>query len=329
MVQPIMEEGLQILREVGNVEVFRSDRRITREELIAGVKECDYVVTLGAVRITAEVMDSSPKLKGVSIIAMGPDAVDVEAATARGIAVTTVDHVIAKTTADLTMALVVGVAWRLVEADRFTRAGKFKQEHSMSFMCDSLSGKVLGMIGLGAIGEEVAKRARAFEMLVIYNKRSRLPDATESQLSVEWCQDKDEVLRRADFVVIMASYNESTHILIGAREFALMKPGVFFINTARGRIVDEGALIEALRSGHVKRAGLDVYWAEPPISEPNPNPQLLAMDNVILTPHIGSATWESRAEMATLAAQNLVAMVKGELPRNLCNPEIYRPKSEV
>ena len=193
----------------------------------------------------------------------------------------------------------------------------------MAFMTHSLPGKVLGLIGLGAIGEEIAKRARAFEMRVIYTKRNRLAEGKEQALGVEWYPDKDDILKRADFLCIMASYNPSTHLLIGKRELDLMKPTAFFVNTGRGRIVDEPALIDALKTRKIAGAGLDVYWTEPPVGEPDPNPEFFKMDNVILTPHIGSATWESRREMARLVAENMVAMIKGERPPNVYNPVVY------
>jgi lactate dehydrogenase-like 2-hydroxyacid dehydrogenase len=278
---------------------------------------------LGDTPIDAEILDANPGLKGIAAMAMGLNVIDVDAATERGIVVTNIKHVISKTTCDLTMALILGLAWRIVEADRFTRSGRFHQEQSMVFLCHSLPGKVLGLIGLGAIGEEIAKRARAFEMPVLYTKRNRLAPEKERELGVEWVADKDEVLRRSDFVSILASYNPSTHLLIGKREFALMKPTAFFINSARGRIVDEAALIEALKTGLIAGAGLDVFWTEPPVAEPNPNPEFFKMDNVILTPHIGSATWESRRVMSRLVAENMVAMVKGERAPNVYNPAVY------
>lgn len=323
VVQPVMEEGLELVRQVADVEVFESDRMIPRPDLIAGVKRSDYVLTLGDTPIDTEVLDANPNLKGIAAMAMGLNVIDVKAATERGVIVTNIDHVIAKTTCDLTMALILGLSWRIVEADRFTRAGRFNQEQSMAFLTHSLPGKALGLIGLGAIGEQIAKRARAFEMEVVYTKRQRLPEAKERELGVQWFADKDDVIRRADFLSIMASYNASTHLLIGRREFELMKPTAYFINTGRGRIVDEPALLDALKSRRIAGAGLDVYWNEPPVSEPNPNPEFFKLDNVILTPHIGSATWESRREMSRLVATNLVAMIKGERPPNLYNPEVF------
>jgi glyoxylate reductase len=227
------------------------------------------------------------------------------------------------------MALILGLATRLVEADRFTRSGRFHQEQSMTFLWHSLPGKVLGLIGMGGIGVEIAKRARAFEMDVVYTKRTRLPEAQEREIGVRWADDKDDILREADFVSIMASYNPSTHLMIGEREFGLMKPTAFFVNTGRGRLVDEAAMLTALREGTIAGAGLDVYWTEPPVGEPSPPPELYKMDNVILTPHIGSATWESRHEMARMAAVNLIAMIEGETPPNLLNPEALQGAAAV
>jgi glyoxylate reductase len=220
------------------------------------------------------------------------------------------------------MTHILALAWRLVEADRFTRSGKFRQEQSMSFLCESIPGKVLGLVGLGEIGVQVARRARAFEMTVLYFKRNRLPEAEERELGVTWVDGLNELLERADFLALMADYNPTTHLLIGPEEFQLMKPSAYFINTARGRIVDEAALVAALRSGAIAGAGLDVYWGEPPVSEPSPHPDLLKMDNVILTPHIGSATKESRRTMTRLVVENVAAMIRGEIPRNALNPEV-------
>lgn len=323
VVQPIMPECLEALRLLGEVEVFESERMISRPELRDGVADADYLYTLGDTTIDADIFDAAPRLKGVAAMAMGVKGViDVDAATERGILVTKIDHVIGKTTADLAMTHILALAWRLVEADHFTRSGRFRQEQSMSFLCDSIPGKVLGLVGLGEIGAEVAKRARAFEMSVLYFKRNRLSESEERELGVTWVDGLHELLEKSDFVALMADYNPTTHLLIGAAEFSRMKPSAFLVNTARGRIVDEGALVEALRSGTIAGAGLDVYWGEPPVSEPNPHPDLLKMDNVIVTPHMGSATKESRRVMAGLAVENIAAMIRGETPSNTLNPEV-------
>jgi lactate dehydrogenase-like 2-hydroxyacid dehydrogenase len=323
VVQPIMDVGRRTLEEFAEVEVFESERMISRPELIEGVRDCEYVWMLGDTPIDAEVIEAAPGLKGIATMALFPNVVDVEAATARKLPVTVVPHVITRTTCDLTLAHIIGLAWRIVEADRFTRSGRFHQEQSTSFLTTELAGKVVGMIGVGEIGTEIVKRLRAFEMGVIYTKRNRLPEATERDLGLTWIADRDELLRHSDFVVLMATYNETTHKLIGAREFDLMKPSAFFVNTARGRIVDEPALIEALRERKIAGAGLDVYWNEPPVSEPAPSRELFEFDNVILTPHMGSATVEARTKMALAVVDNLRAMIAGERAPNAVNPEVY------
>ncbi len=329
VVQPIMQEGRVALEEFAEVEVNDSERMITGEALLTGLRDADYVWMLGDTPIDAEAIEASPNLKGIATMALFPNVVDVEAATARGIPVTVVPHVITKTTCDLTCALVIGLAWRLVEADAFVRAGRFHQEQSTTFLTHELAGKVVGMIGLGAIGTEIAKRLRAFEMEIHYTKRNRLPAEQEVELGVVWEEDREELLRQSDFVVLMTTYNTSTHKLIGEREFGLMKPSAFFVNAARGRIVDEPAMIEALRNGEIAGAGLDVYWNEPPISEPAPSPELFKLDNVILTPHMGSATHEAREKMALAVVDNLRAMVDGERAPGVVNPEVYGEEPAV
>jgi glyoxylate reductase len=323
VVQPIMEVGRRALEEFADVEVHDSERMIGRDALLAGVRGCDYLWMLGDTPIDEEVMEAAPSLKGIATMALFPNVVDVEAATRRGLPVTVVPHVITKTTCDLTCALVIGLAWRIVEADRFVRDGRFHQEQSTTFLTRELSGKLVGMIGLGEIGAEIVTRLRAFEMDVIYTKRTRLPEERERELGVTWEPERDDLLRRVDFVVLMATYNRTTHSLIGAREFDLMKPTAFFVNTARGRIVDEPALIDALRDGKIAGAGLDVYWQEPPVGEPAPSPELFAFPNVILTPHIGSATVEARETMSLAVVDNLRAMIDGRRPPGIVNPEIF------
>jgi glyoxylate reductase len=323
VVQPILDVGREALERFAEVDVFESYRMISKPELLHRARDADYIWMLGDTPIDEETIDAIPGLKGIATMALFPNVVDVAAATRREIPVTVVPHVITKTTCDLTVALLLALSWRLVEADAFTRAGRFHQEQSTAFLTHELAGKVVGMVGLGAIGTEIVKRLRAFEMDVIYTKRNRLDPAHEEELGVRWVADRDELLAHSDFVVLMATYNETTHKLIGEREFKLMKPSAFFINTARGRIVDEPALIDALRSGEIAGAGLDVYWNEPPVSEPAPSPELFEFDNVVLTPHIGSATHEAREAMALAVVDNLKAMIAGERAPNVVNPEVY------
>jgi glyoxylate reductase len=323
VVQPVMDVGREALEEFADVEVHESERMIPREALLQGVRDADYIWMLGDTPIDAEVMDAAPGLKGIATMALFPNVVDVEAATERKLPVTVVPHVITKTTCDLTLAHILGCAWRLLEADRFTREGRFHQEQSTSLLTTGLEDKVVGMIGVGDIGTEIVKRVRTFDTNVIYTKRNRLPEDAERELGLTWVAELDDLLRQSDFVVLMTTYNQTTHKLIGAREFDLMKPSAYFINTARGRIVDEPALVEALSEGKIAGAGLDVYWTEPPIGEPAPSPELYELDSVILTPHIGSATIDARRKMTLAVVDNLRAMVSGERAPGAVNPEVY------
>ncbi len=223
VVQPVMEVGRTALEEIADVEVFESQRMISKPELLSGVKEADFIWMLGDTPIDEEVMDAAVGLRGIATMALFPNVVDVAAATRRELPVTVVPHVITKATCDLTCALIIGLAWRLVEADSFVRAGNFHQEQSVSFLTQGLTGKVLGMVGLGAIGTEIVRRMRTFEMEVIYTKRNRLPESSEQEIGIEWVPELDELLGRSDFVSVMATYNPTTHLMFGAREFGLMK----------------------------------------------------------------------------------------------------------
>jgi glyoxylate reductase len=329
--QPIKEEGLRLLREVGEVEVVESDRMMSRDELKAALRRSDYFLSIGDLPLDADILDANPELKGISAVAGHPDEwMDIEAATARGIPVTGLTRgPVLKTTADLTLALLLGLAWRLIDADGYTRCGRFRQEQSTLLMGHSLEGKTLGLVGLGGVGQAVARRARAFELELLYTKRQRLDPDIEADLGVTWVPKLDDLLARSDFVSLHAEYGESTHTLIGRRELRLMKRTAFLINTARGRIVDEEALIEALRDGTIAGAGLDVYWNEPPVTySPSPDPALFKLDNVILTPHLGGATEETLAVLARLGAENLVALVRGERPASVVNPQAYEHRSQ-
>lgn len=338
VVQPIPEVGLEILREIAEVTVYPyHDRQITTAELVAAVKRCDYLFAMSETVIPAEVINANPDLKGIATFSVMGGITDLEAVRARRLPLTilnpvdTIMDLVCTATADLTMAMVLSLAYRLVESDRFTRCGKFKQEHTMLLMGQGCPGKTVGLIGLGRLGQFLAPRIRAFEMKTLYTKRNRLPLERERELGVEWAPDKDAVLRQSDFVCIVCDYNPSTHLMIGAREFGLMKPTAYFINTGRARIVDEQALILALKSGTIAGAGLDVYWDEPDVEyaryekelnvptvhDPAPNEELYTLSNVVLAPHNGGATWDVRGAMARSAARNLVAMIKGERPPGL------------
>jgi glyoxylate reductase len=212
---------------------------------------------------------------------------------------------------DLNMAMILNLGYRILEADQYTRTVGFRQEHTIDLLGAGVCGKTVGLIGFGRIGRGMVPSLKAFEMNVLYTKRTRLATEEEQELGIDWCADKDDILRRADYVCLLVNYNPTTHKLIGEREFKLMKPTAFFINTGRGRLVDEPALIRALQDKTIAGAGLDVFWDEPPVTHHTHVPEeFFKMDNVVLTPHNGGATWESRTRQTTNAAEALVEFIK-------------------
>lgn len=328
--QPIPEVALEVLREVADVSVYPyMDRQITVEELVANARRADWLFVLHETNVTAEVINANPNLKGIGAMAAAHPNIDMKAANARKLPVVLEDPKatfpgVAPTTADLTMAMLLGLAYRLPEADRYTRSGKFRQEQTMALMGIGCPGKTVGLIGMGKVAVHLVPRIRAFDMHALYTKRTRLPAEREKELGVEWTPDLADLLKRSDFVCVACDYNTSTHKLIGKRELDLMKPQAYLINTARGRIVDEPELIRALQEKRIAGAGLDVYWNEPPLTQdPFVPEELRKLDNVILAPHNGGATWDVRGRKAKSVAQGLVQLMRGERPAALLNPEIY------
>ncbi|HPA45860.1 MAG TPA: D-glycerate dehydrogenase [bacterium] len=316
----IPEPGLEILRAHCEVELFPHDRNMTREELLAAVKEKDGLLSLLTDRIDAGLFDAAPKLRAVANCAVGFNNIDLAAATARGIPATNTPGVLTDTTADLTWALIMSAARRIAEADRFTRAGKFDGWGPMMMLGGDIHGKTLGIVGMGRIGQAVAKRAGGFHMRILYSDSVMLDPATAQSLPVALV-DFETLLEQSDFVTLHVPLNDQTYHLIGEKEFALMKPTAYLINTSRGPVVDEKALVKALQDCKIAGAGLDVFEHEPQIE-----PELLQMENVVLLPHIGSASFETRARMAIMAAENLVAALRGERPPNCVNPEVFLKK---
>jgi lactate dehydrogenase-like 2-hydroxyacid dehydrogenase len=329
--QPIPEVALDVLREAAEVDVYPyMDRQISVDELAANAKRCDWLFVLHETNVTAEVINANPHLKGIGAMASANPLIDMDAANARKLPVIIEDPKItfpgvSPTTADLTMAMLLALAYRLVEGDRYTRAGKFRQEQTLALMGVGCPGKTVGLVGMGRLGENMAPRVRAFGMHTVYTKRTRLALRREQELGLEWTPDLDDLIRRSDFLCLVCDYNPTTHKLIGKRELELMKPEAFLINTARGRIVDEPELIRALQEKRIAGAGLDVYWNEPPVTQdPSVPEELCKLDNVVLAPHNGGATWDVRGRKAMSVAQGMVAMMRGERPPALLNPEIYR-----
>lgn len=279
----------------------------TEEELITIIAEADGVITLLTDPVTRKVLEANPNLRAVSNYAVGVDNIDLAAARELGITVTNTPGVLTEATADLTMALLLASARRVVEGDRMLRRGEFHGWEPLMMLGSSLQGKRLGIVGLGRIGTAVARRARGFGLEVAYTSRKSRP-ALEQELDASRL-DLDELLATSDFISIHAPLTSDTRHLIGAEAFSKMKPGAILINTARGPIVDESALADALIAGRIRGAALDVFENEPAVE-----PRLLALDNVVLLPHLGSATEETRSEMARIAAENLTAVLEGQPP---------------
>lgn len=303
--QPLAGKALERLRAVGDVTVNPDASAILpKDKLIAGVRDCDILCCLLHDRIDAEVIDAAPALRLISDGAINPTNVDVQRAAARGIAVRTIPNIVAEATADLQWALLLAVARRVVEADGALRHGIFPGGQSVHFAGATVGGRTVGSIGYGAIGRHSARRARGFGMPFLYFKPNRLPSEEEAADGIDY-RNLDDLLRESDFVVINAAYRPETHHLIDAASLAKMKPTAYLINTARGPIVDEAALVEALRSRKIAGAGLDVFENEPRV-----HPGLLELDNAVLTPHLGSATLETRIAIADCVASAVLEFLE-------------------
>lgn len=316
--QPIPDRALSLLRRHGDVALNHDSVRImTRAELAAAVKECDYLFCLLHDTVDRDVIDANPDLRMIASMAIIPAGIDVAEATARRIPVTTIPPMVTEETADLTWGLLLAVARNIVAGDRTLRQGLFPGSQSMHLVGQGVYGKTLGIVGLGRIGEAMARRARGFDMRVLYTKRSRLGVERERELGVEYVS-LAELLRGSDFVSINAASTAETRHLIGSAELQAMKPIACLVNTARGPLVDEAALAAALREKVIAGAALDVYEHEPEV-----HPALKDCANVVLTPHLGSAVSETRERMALIVAENIIAVMESRRPPNLYNPEIY------
>jgi len=320
--QPIPEKALARLREHGSVELNTDSAHIiTKPELIAALRHNDYLLCLLHDTVDAAVISANPNLKLIASMAITPAGVDVKAATARRIPVTTVAPIVTEATADLHWALLLAVARRVVEGDRALRSGVFPGSQSLHFLGGEVNGRTLGIVGLGAIGEAVARRARGFGMRILYTKRRQLDEAREAALGVEY-RNLNELLSESDFVSIHVSLSPQTVHLIGERELRRMRPSAYLVNTARGPIVDEKALVKALEEKRIAGAALDVYEREPMVE-----PGLINLPNVVLTPHLGSAARETRERAAAIVVENILAVIEGRRPPNIFNPEIYEQQS--
>ena len=322
----IPERGLKIIKERFEAEVWSEYAPPPKNVIIEKARKVDALVSLLSDKIDAEVFDAAPKLKIVSQLAVGFDNIDVTEATKRGIYITNTPGVLTETTADFAWALLMAVARRVVEADKYVRTGQWKVGwHPSMLLGRDIYGATIGIVGAGRIGQAVARRAKGFNMKILYYdviSRTEL----EKELGAKRV-DLDTLLRESDFVSIHVPLKKETHHLINAEKLKLMKKTAYLINNARGPVVDEKALYAALKEGKIAGAGLDVFEQEP---TPADNP-LLKLDNVVVAPHISSASHETRSKMAEMVAENLVAFFEGRQPPNLVNPEVIKvqPLSKI
>ena len=310
--------GLELLEKAGfEINLRGNELPPTKDELVEGVKDADALLCLLTDKISRDVLEVGKNLKIVSNYAVGYDNIDVDAATELGIIVTNTPGVLTDATAELAWALLFAVARRIVEADKFTRAGKFKGWHPTLLLGFELKGKTLGIIGAGRIGTAMALKSKGFKMKVLYFSRHR-NERLERELGAKMVS-LDELLKESDFVSLHVPLTSETFHLIGERELNLMKPTAILINTSRGAVVDEQALIKALQNRRIAGAGLDVFENEPEVPD-----ELKKLENVVITPHIGSATHNARESMALMAAQAIVDVLNGRIPQNVVNPEVLK-----
>ena len=307
----IFKEALDLLKDHIEYEIGSREGELTKQDLLEKVRDKQGILSLLVDTIDRDVIDAAPQLKIIANCAVGYDNIDIDYVRKKGILVTNTPGVLTETTADLTWALILSVARRIPQADVFTREKMYLGWELDLYLGREITGKCLGIIGMGRIGKAVASRARAFRMKVVYSDPHRLPKKEEVLYQASWLSLED-LLRTADIVTLHTSLTPETTHLISADRLRLMKKEAILVNVSRGPVVNELALAEALEQKIIWAAGLDVYEREPEIEE-----RLLSLDNVVLLPHIGSATFETRTRMATMAAKNLVQGLSGKQPDNL------------
>ena len=312
----IPQPGIDLLINNGFlVEVYGEDKPIPSEVLLEKVKDVDALLPILTDSITKEVIENGTSLKIIANYAAGFNNIDIEAANAKKIAVTNTPGVLTDATADLTWALIMAVSKRIVEGDVFIRAGKFNGWGPLLFLGGEITGKTIGIVGAGRIGTAVAKCASGFNMKILYTGRSKNM-AIENELNGLKVELND-LLEISDFISLHVPLTDETFHLIDEREFRKMKNTAYIINTSRGPVMNESALVDALRNNQIAGAGLDVYEKEPELKK-----ELIQMKNTVLLPHIGSATLEARTKMAVMAANNIIDYFKGKIPSNILNPEV-------
>ncbi len=315
------EKGLRMLKERFDAEVWPEYAPPPKRTIIEKGAKSDALVTLLSDKIDAEVFEAASSLKIVAQLAVGFDNIDLKEATKRGIYITNTPGVLTETTADFAWALLMAAARRVVEADTYVRTGKWKVGwHPMMFQGRDIYGATLGIVGLGRIGLSIAKRAKGFDMKVLYHDVVRRRDM-EKELGIEYTEVED-LLRKADFVTLNVPLLKKTYHLMDEKKLRLMKKTAILINNARGPVIDEEALYKALKEGWIAGAGLDVFEQEP---TPSSN-ALLTLDNIVVAPHISSASFETRSKMAEMVVENLTAFFEGKVPPNLVNQEVMQIK---
>jgi glyoxylate reductase len=316
------KEVIETIKKQHHVQSNDEDQPMERKRLLQSVKDKEGLLCTITDQIDTELLDKAPHLRMIANYGVGFNNIDLKAVTVKGIPVSNTPGVLTDATADITFALILATARRVVEGDKRNRKGEFQSWAPLRFLGRQVSGKTLGIIGLGRIGKAVVRRARGFEMHLLYHNRHRLEANEEKDLGVQYV-DLGRLLTEADFVSLHVPLTDQTHHLIGPHELELMKPSAILINASRGPVVDEKALVTALKGGQIAGAGLDVYE-----DEPNLAPGLADLDKVTLLPHVGSATLETRTKMAQLAADNLLAGLRGEMPPNCLNCDAISHRSK-
>jgi len=323
----IPEQGIKLIAEFCDVTIHPGETPPDEKEIISNIKDKDAILCLLSDRINKNIMDAAQELKVISTMSAGFEHIDVNEATNKGIYIGYTPGILTDATADLAFTLLLSVSRRIVEADRFVRALNWKIAWSPELLLgQSLCGRTIGIIGLGRIGKGVAKRSQGFGVKIIYTNKTRLSSEEEKGLDVEY-RLLDDLLVESDFVSLHIPLTKETYHIIDEKRLRLMKPDAILINTSRGSVVDEAALIKALMEKRIAGAGIDVFEKEP-VDADNP---LLKMDNVILLPHIGSANKQTRGKMSEIAADNLLAVLRGQPPLCWLNPEVekIKPLTEV
>jgi len=316
----VFDETLAFLQQHADLTTNQADQRFNAQELAARMQGIDGVVLTTAERVDSDLLEACPSVKVFSNAAVGYNNIDVAACTAHRVMVTNTPGVLDESVADYAMGLVIATCRRMTEGEHYLRAGEWKGTFLKQLLGKDVHGATLGIFGFGRIGLAIARRARGFNMKILYHNRSRAPEANEREVGATYV-GKDDLLRQADIVLLIMPYNSTTHHFIAERELGLMKSSAVLVNAARGGIVDDAALIRALKSKQLWAAGLDVYE-----NEPHFLPEFLALKNVVLSPHIASSSEPTRQAMAMTAARNCVAALRGETPPNLVNPEVVSRK---